>query len=295
MMHPSFKRLIRRPAGLVLGTLPVRALPLRTLRRPPASQVKSSMLALIDYALATRPRYFAAAPIRYGFKLSGSTADIIQRWVYLFGVWEPNISRWMVEHLRAGDVVIDVGANIGYYSLLASRCVGPTGRVIAFEPVPSISRSLANNLELNGVSNVEIIPCIASDGPGATEIFRSRGSNLGASSTHFQDGFESEGLVRQVQGADIVDESLWCRVRAVKVDTEGDEFRVLRGFKPLLDKMLAGGAVVVEVTPGLLRERGETAQELITFMKDLNFSAFRIHNEYSTRHYAFESPRPPEP
>lgn len=295
MMHPVLKRIIRRPAGLVLGALPARALPLKTLRRLPASQVRASAMALIDYALTTRPRYFAAAPTRYGFKLSGSTTDIIQRWVYLFGVWEPDISKWMAGHLRRGDVVIDVGANIGYYSLLASRRVGPTGRVIAFEPVPSISQSLATNLKLNGVSNVEIIRCIASDRTGDAEIFRSQGNNLGASSTHFQDGFESEGLVRQVRGADVVDQNLWCRVRAIKVDTEGDEFRVLRGFKPLLEKMPKGGAVVVEVTPDLLRERGETAQELTTFMKDLNFSAFRIYNEYSTRHYALDSPRSPEP
>lgn len=294
-MRPLLKRLIRRPAGLALSALPTRALPLRTLRRLPASQARGSILALIDEALTRRPRCFAAAPTRYGFKLSGYTADIIQRWVYLFGVWEPNISAWMVGHLRTGDVVIDVGANIGYYSLLASQQVGPTGRVIAFEPVPSISRSLARNLELNGASNVEIVRCIASDQPGTAHIFRGRETNIGASSTRFQDGFKSEGLVRQVQGSDVIDRSLWSRVRAVKVDTEGDEFRVLRGFKSLLEEMTVGSAVIVEVTPDLLHERGETSQELTTFMKNLNFSTFRIHNEYLMQHYAFENPRSPEP
>src|SRR4051794_26991463 len=61
----------------------------------------------------------------FGAKITGDTADLIQRYIYFFGVWEPDITAWLRSALKPGDCFVDVGANIGYYTLLASQVVGP--------------------------------------------------------------------------------------------------------------------------------------------------------------------------
>lgn len=70
------------------------------------------------------------------------------------GVWEPVLSEFILRHVREGDVCVDIGANIGYFSLLFAKRVGPSGRVIAIEPAPNTARRLRANLELNGAAGI---------------------------------------------------------------------------------------------------------------------------------------------
>jgi hypothetical protein len=94
-----------------------------------------------ESSLYEHPRTFVAR-MRNGHVFLGNTRDVIQRNVYTFGVWEPEITHWLEGFLRPGDLVVDVGANTGYFSLEASKLVGPEGLVVAVEPVPSISAAL---------------------------------------------------------------------------------------------------------------------------------------------------------
>ncbi|MGW8556570.1 hypothetical protein [Streptomyces tubercidicus] len=64
---------------------------------------------------------------RFGVATAVDTQDLIQRYVYMFGVWEPHMPHWLQRRLRPGDTYIDVGANIGYFSLLAAHLVGDRG------------------------------------------------------------------------------------------------------------------------------------------------------------------------
>jgi ubiquinone/menaquinone biosynthesis C-methylase UbiE len=110
--------------------------------------------------------------MRNGQVFHGDTKDVIQRNIYAFGVWEPEITRWLEGFLRPGDFVLDVGANTGYFSLQASKLVGPKGQVVAIEPVPSINAAMTRNLEANNCSNVRLLNLVASDAPGEIEIYR---------------------------------------------------------------------------------------------------------------------------
>jgi hypothetical protein len=84
----------------------------------------------------------------FGRQIAGDTRDIVQQHIYYFGVWEPNLTRWIVRRLAPGDVFIDVGANVGYYSLqrcsanllLASKLVGQSCSVVAIEHLQPPSR-----------------------------------------------------------------------------------------------------------------------------------------------------------
>lgn len=251
------------------------------------------MMVDADKRLRSHPRDFESAQTIYGFTVSGNTADHIQRRIHLFGVWEPNLSRWMAGYLRPGDVVVDVGANIGYFSLLAAKQVGPTGRVLAFEPVPSICQRLRQNLAANAATNVEVMPIALSESSGEVEIYRGPQRNLGKSGTLPSANATSEGRVVKERGAEVIDRNLWPSIRVVKIDVEGDEFAVLKGLEEFLREAADGTAVVAEITPEWLKSRGQSAKEALAYMRGLGFVAFEMKNGYAPQDYATYRPSKP--
>ena len=114
-----------------------------------------------------------------GARFNVCLPDMIQSYLYFFGKWEPVITRYVLDRLGTGDVFIDVGANIGYYTLIASRRVGPNGRVFAIEAASSIFEKLQQNLAQNAVHNVTAFNVAVSDKPGQVPVWLNRGSNLG--------------------------------------------------------------------------------------------------------------------
>jgi FkbM family methyltransferase len=279
---------VAREALVNAAAAVVSRVPPSAVRRTPAGQL------VLNRALKRHPRPFRAARTAAGFTVDGDTADLIQRYLYVFGTWEPDISHWLTDHLRPGDVVVDIGANIGYFSLLAASRVGPTGRVLAFEPVPSIADLLADNVRRNDLP-VDVHRVVVGDVAGTTEIFKSAGSNIGRSGTAGGDGTVSEGRVPVVCAADAIDKELWDRIRFIKIDVEGDERRVLRGLEPLLAALPADAAVFVEVTPADLEARGESADELMATMRNLGFAAFAVPNSYKAEQYARYTRQHPTP
>src|ERR1051325_5097791 len=86
---------------------------------------------------------------RFNTRMTGNTQDFIQRYLYFFGVWEPDITAWVRSALKPGDYFVDVGANIGYYTVLAARLVRPNGKVIAIEAAEWIHDVLKKHIALN--------------------------------------------------------------------------------------------------------------------------------------------------
>lgn len=119
----------------------------------------------------------------FGARMHCDTRDFIQRFVYFFGVWEPNLTAWLPRRLAAGDVFVDVGANVGYYSLLAARVVGTAGRVVAIEAAPEIHAALERNLALNASANVRTVCAAASDAVGELALLPGGEHNVGGTST----------------------------------------------------------------------------------------------------------------
>ena len=95
---------------------------------------------------------------RDGFRMHGDTTDLIQRYIYYFGEWEPVISKWFRQHVQQGDTVVDVGANVGWYTLLAARLVGPLGRVVAIEASPSIALALTALISISTQPSARALP-----------------------------------------------------------------------------------------------------------------------------------------
>ena len=283
---PSRVILDHRVATRLGGLVPV-----GRLRRRPAGAARTLLLQLAHTHYVHRPTRFRSIEVANGIRLSGTTADMIQRYIFLFGAWEPPLTAYAQSRLRPGDVFLDFGANIGYFSLLAAKAVGPGGHVVSFECVPSILEQLERNIADNGLGNVTVRPVIAGDAAGEGEVFVASADNTGRSGTMELDGARSEGRVPRVVAHEAVPRELWDRVRLVKIDVEGDELGVLRGLDPVLAQLRAGASVVVEVSPERLEARGQTAAALMEHMRSRGFSAAELPNGWGFDWYTH--PRPP--
>lgn len=98
-----------------------------------------------------------------GSLIQADLRDRIQCQMYWLGIYERPETRWLLSQLREGDVFIDVGAHVGYYTLLAASRVGPTGAVHAFEPLPDNCRRLERNVKINQYWQVITSQCAVSD------------------------------------------------------------------------------------------------------------------------------------
>jgi FkbM family methyltransferase len=133
--------------------------------------------------------------------------------------------------------VVDVGANTGYYSLWASRLVGPLGRVHAFEPVPDLASALRRNVELNGMCNIAVRPEAVSECSGRAILHVSRAeSNTGLSSLVMYEEIDraSDRLEVETISLDGLASDLDRPIDFVKIDVEGAEELVFRGSARLL-------------------------------------------------------------
>lgn len=209
--------------------------------------------------------------------------DFVENRICFFGVWEPTITRLFEGNLKPGDYVVDVGANVGYYSVLSARLVGPQGQVYALEPSRSIRERLETNLLLNASANVQVFPVGAWHEPGRATlnlVDGNRGSStLGAT----QNSTESES-VELVRIDEVIPESVHSKIRLLKIDVEGAEWSALRGAERILEKA-AGLTVICEVCPERLAALGSCVDDLLAFMEKHGYHAQTIANDYSVNAY----------
>jgi FkbM family methyltransferase len=243
---------------------------------------------LVNPYLAWESHRFVART-RFGSRLAGDTQEIIQQYIYYFGLWEPYITRWIESRLAPGDTFIDVGANIGYYSLLASRRVGPRGRVVAIEPSPALFRALQQNLARNRARNVRAVNVAVSDCRGRARLFRGPESNKGLTTlveemaVREECTFECEVETAPLSALLYPEEA--ASARLIKIDVEGAEWPVVSTLQPLL----AGGRpdleITVEVCPERLAQQHTRPEDLLKIFADGGFKAYRLENDYKAESY----------
>lgn len=188
-------------------------------------------------------------------------AQILNR-IGLFGGalgHEEKFSQQMLEEIRSGDVVWEVGANLGLYTAEFCERVGPEGRVIAFEPTPACFESLKQNCNAELGKNCEVHRIALGRETGAV-LMQIAADPLGASHTVLTPDQRTDDLktieVEMVRGDDLVGERGILRPDFLKIDVEGSELDVLDGLGDLLSHT-GCRAVFCEVHFGLLAERGQ--------------------------------------
>jgi len=161
--------------------------------------------------------------------------------------------------VRPGATVVDVGANIGLYTLSVAARVGPHGRVLALEPDPAAARRLRENVELNDFRNVAVVEAAAADAGGALQLQRAGDSEC---SSLFETGLEASSVAVRATTIDAeVERAGLARVDLLKLDVEGAELRALRGAERLL-RGPDPPRLLVEANPITLRAAGTSVLDL---------------------------------
>ncbi|ATL83741.1 FkbM family methyltransferase [Streptomyces malaysiensis subsp. malaysiensis] len=248
----------------------------------------------LNAALRDRPLH-RLARTRFGATFAVDTQDLIQRYLYLFGVWEPHMTRWLQRRLKPGDVFVDIGANIGYYSVLASRLVGGSGKVVAVEASPTFLGLLQRHARRNGCANIRTVNAAVSDREELLTFILASSRNMGANSVVPYDGpAESTFEIAARPLPDLLTEDEIARARVIKVDVEGAEGGVVRGLVPLLDRLRPDAELTVEVTPQRMAELGDSVEELLAALTGHGFHVYRLTNDYAAGSYPDALRRAPE-
>jgi FkbM family methyltransferase len=190
--------------------------------------------------------------------------------VYLTGQRDPELQAFIAGRLKPGQVFVDVGANIGVYSVFASRLVGPTGRILAIEANPGTHSYLADNVEKNGLTNVTTLNCAVGDADGELRISADR-RNAGA--THVATGDEDGATVPVRRLDDLLREQDIDRVHYMKIDVEGYELPVLRGAIDVLRRN-PDLVVQMELIAAHAGRYGHSIRAIVEFMTDAGLSPY---------------------
>lgn len=217
----------------------------------------------------------------YGASLNCDIHDFIMKRIFFFNIWEPSVSKAISDILQAGDVFVDVGANIGYDSLLASKLVGDGGQVVAIEANSSIFRQLQDNLARNGVSNVRTIRAAAGDKKGKLTLHGGDAGNQGRTSPLPRRGLQPIETVQMLPLDEILTEGERARLRLIKIDIEGGELPVLQRLLKTLDLYSTGLHLIVEMSD----EETGAVEAIFKSLVSTGYATFGIENDYSIAAY----------
>jgi FkbM family methyltransferase len=212
--------------------------------------------------------------------IHGPEDQHVSRSIRQQGIWEPYETSLVLALLPPGGVFVDVGANIGYFSIVAARQVGERGQVYAFEPGSENFSLLQQSAELNGLGNrIHAVEAgLAAEG-GRARLFLSE-NNLGDHQIFSTGEGRASTDIRLLNGSDYLGPELEQNDRVVvdllKIDTQGSEYGVLEGLMPLLEGLLPPPTILLELTPLSLRQSGASGRALVELLSRLDQSMWIV-------------------
>lgn len=220
----------------------------------------------------------------WGDHMELALPDLISSRIYLTGQWEPVVTRQLRSRLRRGDTFVDVGANVGYYSVMASRLVGESGRVFAIEASEGIFKQLTRNLEINHCKNVAAINAAAADAKGHLSTFLPNKSNRGGTtvvpSLALRQGFREESTVTADTLGSLVGMDTLRGARLIKIDVEGAESIVLAPLLNSLREFHRDTEWLLELSPEMSPGGDTDIEKIFQKFMSAGYHAYMIPNSY---------------
>ena len=215
----------------------------------------------------------------YGATIHCDPVDSIQRSLIYYGVWEPAISRIVERSLAPGDLFVDIGANIGYDTLLAAT----RADVVAIEAAPHIYRKMLHNLDRNPelARRVRAVNVAVSDHAGELDLYDFGPRNIGATTTLPSRHGKKCATVAAAPLLDILSAEELARVRLIKMDVEGAETVILNDIFDHLEAFSDDMSIIFEANP----EDDRSAFNVLFKRIQQNFVAYEVPNGYSNAWY----------
>lgn len=195
--------------------------------------------------------------------------DPRQRW-RMVSHYESDVASYLAANVKPGAVCLDVGANVGVYVLQFAHWVGPTGRVIAFEPNPAARSVLDRHVKLNKLGGVvSIVPAAVGESAGRATLYTASADGMSRLDA------PNEALEHIVPvEVDVLTLDEYCHSADLQpdcllVDIEGFEVAALRGGRDTISRGRGHMQIVVEMHPGLWRSAGTSRDEVATLLRDL--------------------------
>lgn len=212
----------------------------------------------------------------FEFSLTYDPNSIADRMTKLFanqdGGCEPEVLHLMVRAIKPGDVVLDGGANIGFFTMVMALLVGDKGKVLAFEPGPNNIEKLCENIALNKVSNVQIFQKALWSRNCTRDLHLAEDSGLNAL-VHYAEALSSTPVE-----CTYIDD-LGIGPSFLKLDIEGAEMHALEGAATLLET--ESPYVVCEANTGALARFDTSLEKIRAYMHELGYNMFILHKDGS--------------
>jgi len=192
--------------------------------------------------------------------------------------FEIRLFRYLRENVKPGDVILEVGANVGIFTVSLARWVGPAGHVYAFEPAPDARDTLRHHLRLNHVQErVTVIPEAVSDTPGCASFYV-----VGTSGENTLSPKHSRIPCADSIDVNVTTTDAFCRQRRiapslVKIDIEGYEFHALRGAKRTIERH--SPRIVLELHPMNWPDIGWNSELTRQFFSELNYDVRALNED----------------
>ena len=203
-----------------------------------------------------------------GITLRLDLSDLVG-WYAYWGFSEPARQR-LYSLIQKGDVVFDIGANIGEVALNAAEKVGAKGNVVAFEPFPTNFDALQKNAQLNDLPNLTIVNKAVGAEKAILKMIVADDANAGMNRiTDGSDGDDDAAEVEVVTLDDFIDPSVFSKIDLIKIDVEGFEMHVLRGAVSTLTSFRP--KLFVELIDTYLQRQGSSTKEVLQLLESFGY------------------------
>lgn len=175
------------------------------------------------------PLYQGSVRFVDGTRLSLDSRQSAERWIIYSGNYQPAVTQILRQYTKPGDFCLDVGANLGFYTIKLGRWVLPGGKVAAFEANPSMINRIRQNIALNNFTHVSVIQKAIHNKLGTSSFYIR--ADPGKSSIHGHRATESDQqiTVETLTIDEFIAQSRWDRLDIIKIDIEGNDCNALLG------------------------------------------------------------------